>query len=337
MPFSFLILFFIFTQYVFAQYGSFDLLPNNPTSAGLGSSGIALEENASSLYSNPGLLANSENHIVHIGGVTSAQGNNFNSVRPIGVGFYTGINDHSGWGIKAEQTYYKNYPHDSRLLNYGIYIFGAYSWKKRWFLSIGAGLSYLVRETERSNSSFSPSIQLSYKKPKYTLSISYKSQGKYSLLYRNSDELKEKLPDFVSIGFKYPFKKKFVSYSELTRIFWENSRFKLNREDARPKFDRGLGAEIKFATGIQYPYSPKLKLRAGLEFGGMYDDTGKNERTTAIATGLSYFPFRKKQNEKLSLDFALIDYSILNKDKREPETLFFFSLSYHVANWLKKK
>ncbi|MCB1192742.1 MAG: hypothetical protein H7A23_24390 [Leptospiraceae bacterium] len=331
-----LILFFSLTTQVFSQYSSYNLLPNNATSAGLASSGIALDEKLSSLYANPSLLANSENHIIHIGGTTAAQGNSFNAVRPLGVGFYTGINDHSGWGIKAEQMYYKNYPNDSRLFNYGVYLFGSYRWKNNWFMSLGVGMAYLYREEERSNSSFSPSAQVSYKSPKFVLALSYKTQGKYDLKYRGSDELKEKLPDFLTLGFQYSINPKFTSYSEVTRIFWENSTFKLNKEDERPKFDRGLGTEIKFSTGLQYTHSPKLKLRGGFEFGGMYNEKGQNERTTAFAAGFSYFPFLKDQNEKLSVNFAFLDYSILNKNKREPETIFFLSFGYHITNWLKK-
>ncbi|MBP7283384.1 MAG: hypothetical protein KBA66_17490 [Leptospiraceae bacterium] len=313
------------------KYGSYDISFTHPVSAGMASLGIGFNNPSSSLYNNPAFLSSSSKYVVDGGIGVSANQKKFSPGMPTSFGFYIPSTENFGWGLNGKQVFYQNFPGGyDRMSAYTFSLFGSYKISENWNISLGVGPSVVFRAGYQSNYSIGATVSVSYQNKNHTLGISGQTIGKFRLEgYRDVDALKERLPEIAGLGYGYNWGQT-LFYLEGRKIFWEKSTFDLNNENSKPNLDRGLGAEIKLSSGIQYSIKEsRMQLRTGVETGGFYDEKGLNRRAGGIAIGASWNYKSADEDEMISIHLALLNYSIFsNKGGRLPESLLFLSVSY---------
>lgn len=322
----------LFQSAVFSEkYGPYDLAFPSAVSAGTASLGVGQENSSSNLYTNPSLLSNENKSILDGGLSVSTNQNKYNALRPTSLGFYVPINATSGVGLTGKQSFYQNFPsgYDS-MSNYTYSFFGSFKLNDNWNASIGIGPSVVYRGGYQSSYSISPQASLSYKKEKHLVGAFFQSTGKFRLEgYRSADSLRERIPEFFAIGYSYDLGQTKI-YTEIRKIFWEYSSFKLNGNNSKPPLDRGIGAEFKYSLGFNHSISDtNFQIRSGIELGGFYNEKGQNKRSVGLAIGGSWKVYQSKEEDSFLIHFAIVNYSIFSKSGgRQPETQFYFSGSY---------
>lgn len=324
-------LFLMLNSMLYAQYSSFDVVPVHTIGAGLASEGLAIQDPLLNLSSNPSFLAGTLEPVLDFGIVVPFQGNQSAAVKPSHFGGYYPLDSISGIGLRGRNLYHSSFPYESRTNYFQTQIFYSRKFKEIFYTSVGLGPGVGWRGGEQSNLSLSPFISLGFKGNRFMAGISAQSPGgvyRYNN-YRSGDELKERLPPSLGIGLSYKLTSNLEILSELKRVLYERSAFTLNGEDAKPKFDRGLGADLKLSIGLSLAVREDSvwKIRTGLELAGKYDETGKNRRGTGLGFGFGYSP---NPNEKgFQFNFSVLDYSLFSPRSGYPsETLFFTSLGY---------
>jgi hypothetical protein len=322
---------FFLNSALFAQYASFDVVPVHTISSGLASEGLAIQDPLLNLSSNPSFLAGSLEPVLDFGITVPFQGNQSAALKPSHFGGYYPLDSISGIGLRGRNLYHSSFPHESRSNYFQTQIFYSRLFNQMFYSSIGVGPGVGWRGGEQSNLTLSPFISLGFKWKQFLFGFSAQSPGgvyRYNN-YRSGDELKERLPPSLGIGLSYKLSTNLEVTSELRRVFYERSAFTLNGEDAKPKFDRGLGADLKLSVGLSLAIRDDSvwKIRTGLELAGKYDETGKNRRGTGLGFGFGYSP---NPNEKgFQFNFSVLDYSLFSPKNGYPsETLFFTSLGY---------
>lgn len=316
---------------LYPQYASYDTVPSHAIGAGLASTGVGFRDGTLNLNSNPSLLAGSTSTIMDAGGLLSYQGSRPGTVKPSGIGIYVPLNTVSGWGLCGRLEYHSIYPAERRFSFFSGHLFYSRVFSEKFFLSIGIGPGFGIREREQSNLGVSPFLAWGMEWGKFLLGGKIVSPGgvyRYKL-YRGGDELEERLPPIFSSGMTYRFTENLAIYGEMKRVLYEKSVFDLNGENSKPNFDRGVGAELKGSIGISFSLKEEsiFNLRSGLEMGGKYDERGKNLRGTGIGFGLGYIP--NPNGKGFELNISILDYSALSPKNGYPsETLFFMNLGY---------
>ncbi len=321
----------ILNSALYAQYASFDVVPVHTIGAGIASEGLAIQDPLLNLSSNPAFLAGTLEPVLDFGVAVPFQGNQSAAVKPSHFGGYYPLDSVSGIGLRGRNLYHSNFPYESRSNYFQTQIFYSRRIKEIFYSSVGLGPGVGWRGGEQSNLSLSPFISLGFKGNRFMGGFSAQSPGgvyRYNN-YRSGDELKERLPPSMGIGLSYKLTTNLEILSELKRVIYERSSFTLNGEDAKPKFDRGLGADLKLSVGMSLAIREDSvwKIRTGLEIAGKYDETGKNRRGTGLGFGFGYSP---NPNEKgFQFNFSILDYSLFSPKNGYPsETLFFTSLGY---------
>lgn len=246
-------------------------------------------------------------------------------------GFYIPSGENFGWGLAGKQVFYQNFPGGyDRMSAYALSLFGSYKISENWNISLGVGPSVVWRAGYQSNYSISATASVSYQNKNHTFGFSGQTVGKFRLEgYRGVDAVKERLPEIAGLGYGYNWGQT-LFYLEGRKIFWEKSTFDLNNENSKPNLDRGLGAEIKLSSGIQYSIKDsRMQIRTGAETGGFYDEKGVNRRAAGLALGASWNYKSADEDEMISIHLALLNYSVFSKKGgRLPESLLFLSVSY---------
>ncbi|MBK8393933.1 MAG: hypothetical protein IPL26_01635 [Leptospiraceae bacterium] len=326
-----LVLFLTNTPVFTEKYGPYDLSLTHPTSAGLASFGVGMQNLSSNLYNNPAFLSSKSKYIIDGGIGFATNEGKYTPIKPMSLGFYVPSNEKFGWGITGKESFYQNFPGGyDRMSAYGFSLFGSYKITENWNVSLGIGPSVVYRGGFQSNYSMNLSASLSYQNNNHTIGISGQSIGKFRLTgYRGVDTLKEKLPEIVGIGYGYTWGQT-LFYLEGRKVFWEKSTFDLNKNNSKPDLERGLGAEIKISSGIQYSIKDSaLQLRTGIESGGFYNEKGINRRAAGLALGASWNYKTADEEEIIGIHLAIINYSIFSeKGGRLPESILFSALSY---------
>jgi hypothetical protein len=323
------LLFFPFFS-IFSQYQSFEISPIHPSAAGLASMGVGVKETGLNLATNSAFLSDSNQKYIE-GGIFFAHQGTVSPILPNSMGFFYPLSDTDGFGFRFRTQYHSHFPGSERshFLNSGLF----YSTKMGEIFSISAGLGpgFGVRGTERSNTVLTGFIDFGANFKLFRIGLIANHPGgqlNYSL-YRNGDSLKEKLPPFTALGISYIYNEKLEMYVELKKIFYEYSNFVLNNSENRPKFERGLGSELQTSIGINLKVQQESywSIKSGFQLGGKYNSLGENKRGTGIGISFNYSP--DPDLKSFNYMFGILDYSILsNKNSRDPETNFLFSIGY---------
>ncbi|MCX7997711.1 MAG: hypothetical protein N3A69_02005 [Leptospiraceae bacterium] len=294
------------------------------SNSGLSGLGLTLDDKTSPLFQNPFLL--STNSIKLDLGVTQSfhQTRNF-PVLFAPASFFYKLDAGQGIGVNFYSPFRSLRNSETRLLYYSGNLFYTFTWKEI-LISIGLGPRVAWRGTELSKWSFGGFLNLEYTGKDWSIGIFYERSGNFFYkMYRGSDELKERLPDFVFFGIS----KKINSLRlqiELGRVLYEFSRFVLNDRNEKPSLERGIGAEIRPSLGFEHTLSDKVKFRLGIGFIGEYDEDGKNRRSTRLSFGNLIFPLSE---ENFYIKWSYVNHSILSKKGGyTPENSFSLSSGY---------
>jgi hypothetical protein len=321
----------LLTYPIFGQYAPFDTVPVHTIGAGLASEGIALRDPLLNLSSNPAFLAGTSSPILDTGVMLPFQGTQSAALKPSHFGGYYPLDNVSGIGVRGRNLFHSSFPSESKSTYFQTQVFYSRQFKDIFYYSLGLGPGVGFRGGEQSNLSLSPFVSLGLKYNKFTAGFSAQNPGgvfRYKS-YRSADVLEERLPPTIGLGMSYDLTGNLQLYSELRRILYEKSSFTLNGDETKPKFDRGIGGEVKLSLGLSLAIREDSvwKIRTGLEMAGKYDETGKNRRGTGIGFGFGYIP--NPNGNGFQFNFALLDYSLISPKNGYPsETLFFVSLGY---------
>lgn len=322
-----------FSQIVSAQYAPYSLQPVEPVAASMAASGIALSNKNSALYANPSLLLHHNQNMITGGVGFSGQGGSTSAVFPY-FAFYDAVDKEWGWGLRLQKDFSQNFPGNYSMGQYAAGLFVAHSYQN-FAISASVGPATIFRYQSQSSYSWKFSAEMSYRLDSLLLAIGYRYPGKYRFEgYRGSDELTEVLPETLLIGLSYQFSSTSLFYGEVKRIFWERISFGLNGLEERADFERGIGAELSFSSGLQHTFASEIPLtmRGGLEMGGAYNQNGENQRSLALAIGLSLPLSQPKDPEPVQINFSILDYSLFSrKGGRQPETNFYLSILYQFG------
>ena len=326
------LLFPLFLTYpIFGQYAPFDTVPVHTIGAGLASEGIALRDPLLNLSSNPAFLAGTSSPILDTGVMLPFQGTQSAALKPSHFGGYYPLDSVSGLGVRGRNLFHSSFPSESKSTYFQTQVFYSRQFKDIFYYSLGVGPGVGFRGGEQSNLSLSPFVSLGLKYEKFTAGFSAQNPGgvfRYKS-YRSADVLEERLPPTIGLGMSYDLTGNLQLYSELRRILYEKSSFTLNGDESKPKFDRGVGGEVKLSLGLSMAIREDSvwKIRTGLEMAGKYDETGKNRRGTGIGFGFGYIP--NPNGNGFQFNFSLLDYSLISPKNGYPsETLFYVSLGY---------
>lgn len=302
--------------------------------------GVGLPDPGSGIFQNPGYLKKHQIQSIQLGLHGSFYGGEVTPVIPGGIGGFYNWED-SRWAIYGNfSTLYANYlpVRDYVHLNRGM-VGLSYQWDENWVLSVGLGGAASSRF--RSISQWTETLQanLYYEGSDWTFGLQMDHSGSMERSdYLGGDELEEKPPDRISAGVGYHWTEDLVFYSEVRKLFWEPAYIRLNGLEETPDWERGFGAEWAVSGSILWNrlWDSSWNLRSGLDWGGVYDPTGKNRRHLGIAFGLgktwSLDGGSQGRGKLLSLDLGILDYTITStKKNRSPETIYSFSISYRYT------
>lgn len=308
---------------IYAQYSSFDILPFS----GSGFSGIGIGVNDKTTFPvyNFAHIPSNSFHL-ELGLTQSFYKSSEFPLLFTPINFLYKIENSQGVGIYWNSPFRSLKNSETRLLHYSGNLFYSLNWKEI-FISFGLGPRISWRGQELSKWSLGGFVGLSYTKENWSFGIFYQSSGSFHYKnYRESDELKEKLPDFVYFGFSRNFLKSYLLYLEVGRILYENSKFYLNDRNEKPNLERGIGADIEPSLGLEYTLDESFKFRLGLALVGEYDENGKNRRGGRVSFGNLFFPFT---NETFYLKWSYVNHSIFSKSGGyTPENSFSISIGY---------
>jgi hypothetical protein len=202
-------------------------------------------------------------------------------------------------------------------LYYSGNVFYSTKWKE-FYISFGLGTRISWRGKELSKWSLGGLSGMEYRTPFFSLGFFYHSSGSFTYKeYRESDKLKEKLPDFAYLGITKTLSGSFQISLEIGRVFYESSKFILNSSNEKPNLERGIGADIEPNFSIESTLSESFQFLFGFGLVGEYDENGKNRRGGRLILQSIFFPFGEKN---FYLKIAHTNHSILSKSgKYTPE------------------
>ena len=328
LKFFSLIFYFLFHQNVYSgAYSSFSPSYLHSESASIMSMGVAINS-ISSLYSNPSLLLSSNRNLVDLSLALPFSESKSGALLPTSAGFFVNYENQWGYGVRVKQSLYKNFPFEDKNYTYTSSVFISYALMPKLKISGGVGPSSLFRNNVQSNYSWTYFSSISFEHERHHLGLSLESFGSFKLEgYRGSDSLKERLPELLLFGYLYKLSTNYTFYGEARRLFYERSVFDLNGENAKPKLDRGLGAELQLSGGILTNLNEKWSLRTGMEYSGIYDSNGKNLKSIGLGLGFSYKIFEEEE-ESYRLHFSIQRIGLYSKSGgRNPETMLYLSAS----------
>jgi hypothetical protein len=315
----------IFSENSFSPY-SLNTFPSS--SAGLMSLGVGLGNSNSSLYSNPANLVKENRSLLDAGLNLHSWQNTYSALLPASGGFFVQQEKSWGYGINFKQNFSRQFPDSEKMISYNSSLFFAFQLNENFSISLGIGPSVVFRNNFQSSYSWSPFFSFAYTNGKHRIGGLLQSSGKFRYdIYRGSDFLIERLPEYFAFGYSYSLKKDLQIYYEIRKIFWESSQFVLNERDNKPYTERGLGAEIQNSLGFQKKMdSIPLLFQTGIELGGVYDQNGRNKRSLGIGFGISYFLQDAEKNDSYAFSFSIQRQGVFSKSgDRSPENLFNFS------------
>ena len=260
----------IFSENSFSPYS---LNTFHPSSAGLMSSGVGLGNSPSSLYSNPANLVKENRSVLDAGLNLNSSQNKYSALLPASGGFFVQQEKSWGYGINFKQNFSRQFPDSEKMISYNSSLFFAFQLTENFSISLGLGPSVVFRNNFQSSYSWSPFLSFAYANGKHRIGGLLQSSGKFRYdIYRGSDFLIERLPEYFVFGYSYSLKKNLQIYYEIRKVFWESSQFILNERNSKPHTERGFGAEIQNSLGFQKQMtSIPLRFQSGLELGGVYD------------------------------------------------------------------
>jgi hypothetical protein len=282
----------------------------------------------SSLYSNPSSLLNANRNLVDFSLALPFSDSKSGALLPTSAGFFINYENKWGYGVRVKQSLYKDFPFESKNYTYTSSLLISYAISTRINWSGGIGPSSLFRNNVQSNYSWSYFSSFSLEKERHSFGLSLESFGAFKLEgYRGSDTLKERPPELLLLGYQYKLATHTSFYGEARRLFYERSIFDLNGENAKPKLERGFGAEIQSSAGILANLNENWSFRTGIEYSGIFDPNGKNLKSIGLGFGFSYKLFEEEE-EKYRFHFSLQRIGLTSKSGgRNPETLLYLSAS----------